>query len=130
MVRLMSGDYVAIRKVADAGLTDAASRVRALIDPPLPPPADGPLPGTYDGEPLDDDGGPTAGSATTTPPGDDLRSALPGRDGTPRLDTSLANVRVDLKSLERGEAPPVPSPPEDVRTLTVQWDEHGERYKS
>ena len=29
MARLLSGDYVAVRKVADAGLTEAASRFRA-----------------------------------------------------------------------------------------------------
>ena len=70
-----------------------------------------------------------AESAATRPPGDDLRSALPGRDGTPRSDLSPAKVRVDLKSLEREEALPASSPPEDVRTLAVRWDEHGGRYK-
>ena len=31
--------------------------------------------------------------------------------------------------MEREGAPPLSLPPEDVRTLAVQWDEHGERYK-
>ena len=38
MARLVSGDCVAVRKVADASLTDAAGRARDLFAPPLAPP--------------------------------------------------------------------------------------------
>ena len=105
-------------------LVNAVSAARRVLLP------NGPSPGPDDGEPLGDEDEPAL-PPPRDPPSTDLRAALPG---TPAAKSSsglaqeFAMDRDDTPTKESGADRPAAAH-EDVRTLEVIWDEHGERSR-